>query len=42
MSSSKPPKDSFFVNVVTPYMDELKMHPKESQMVDGKLQTEDV
>ena len=42
MSASKPPKDSFFVNVVTPYMDELKMHPKESQMVDGKLRTEDV
>ena len=42
MSSSRLPKDSFLVNVVNPYMNELKMHPKESLLVDGELQTEDV
>jgi len=42
MSSSGTPGDSFFENVVNPYMNELKMHPKESLLVDGELQTEDV
>ena len=38
MSSSGPPKDSFFTNVVNPYMNELKMHPKELVLKDGKVQ----
>ena len=42
MSSSEPPKDNFFTNVVNPYMNVLKMHPKESLLKDGKVQTEDV
>ncbi|KAK1650089.1 hypothetical protein QYE76_067894 [Lolium multiflorum] len=42
MSSSGTPKDSFFENVVNPYMNELKMHPKELLLVDGELQIEDV
>ena len=42
MSSSRPPKDSFFANVVNPYMNELKMHPKELLLKDGKVQVEDV
>ena len=41
MSSSGPPKDSFFANVVNPYMNELKMHPKELVLKDGKVQAED-
>ncbi|KAK1681224.1 hypothetical protein QYE76_042072 [Lolium multiflorum] len=35
-------KDSFFEDVVNPYMNELKMHPKELQLVDGELQIKDV
>ena len=42
MSSSRPPKDSFFVNIVNPYMNELKMHPKELLLKDRKVQLEDV
>ncbi|KAK1643043.1 hypothetical protein QYE76_060848 [Lolium multiflorum] len=42
MSSSGTPKDSFLENVVNPYMNELKMHPKELLLVDGQLQIEDV
>ncbi|KAK1616315.1 hypothetical protein QYE76_021832 [Lolium multiflorum] len=42
MSSSEPPKDNFFENVVNPYISELKMHPKELLLVDGELQIEDV
>ena len=42
MSSSGPPKDSLFANVVNPYMNELKMHPKELLLKDGKVQVEDV
>ncbi|KAK1662983.1 hypothetical protein QYE76_051142 [Lolium multiflorum] len=38
MSSSEPPKDNFFENVVNPYISELKMHPKELLLVDGELQ----
>ncbi|KAK1632685.1 hypothetical protein QYE76_007000 [Lolium multiflorum] len=34
-------KDSFFEDVVNPYMNELKMHPKEL-LVDGELQIKDV
>ncbi|KAK1619565.1 hypothetical protein QYE76_025082 [Lolium multiflorum] len=42
MSSSGTRKDSFFEDVVNPYMNELKMHPKELQLVDGELQIKDV
>ena len=42
MSSSGPPKDSFFANVVNLYMNELKMHPKELVLKDGKVKAEDV
>ena len=42
MSSSGPPKDSFFANIMNPYMNELKMHPKELVLKDGKVQAEDV
>ena len=42
MSTSGTPKDSFFEDVVNPYMNELKMHPKELLLVDGELKIEDV
>ncbi|KAK1612955.1 hypothetical protein QYE76_036628 [Lolium multiflorum] len=42
MSSSGTPKDSFFEDVVNPYVNELKMHPKEFLLVDGELQIKDV
>ncbi|XP_051189958.1 uncharacterized protein [Lolium perenne] len=42
MSSSGSPKDNSFVNMVNPYMNELKMHPKELLLKDGKVQVEDV
>ena len=42
MSSSKPSKDGFFENVVSPYINELKMHPKEFLLKDGEVQQEDV
>lgn len=42
MSSSGSPKDNSLVNVVNLYMDELKMHPKELLLKDGKVQVEDV
>ncbi|KAK1677316.1 hypothetical protein QYE76_038164 [Lolium multiflorum] len=32
-------KDSFFEDVVNPYMNKLKMHPKELQLVDGELRS---
>ncbi|KAK1697384.1 hypothetical protein QYE76_014081 [Lolium multiflorum] len=35
-------RDSFFEDVVNPYMNELKMHPKELLLVDGELQIKDV
>ncbi|KAK1618106.1 hypothetical protein QYE76_023623 [Lolium multiflorum] len=35
-------EDSFFEDVVNPYMNELKMHPKELRLVDGELQIKDV
>ena len=38
MSSSGPPKDNFVANIVNPYMNELKMHPKELVLKDGKVQ----
>ncbi|KAK1698506.1 hypothetical protein QYE76_015203 [Lolium multiflorum] len=42
MSSSGTQKDSFFEDVVNPYMNKLKMHPKELLLVDGELQIKDV
>ena len=42
MASSGPSKDSFFANIVNPYMNELKMHSKELVLKDGKVQVEDV
>ncbi|KAK1613621.1 hypothetical protein QYE76_019138 [Lolium multiflorum] len=42
MSSSGTQKDNFFEDVVNPYMNELKMHPKELLLVDGGLQIKDV
>ena len=42
MSSSEPSKDSFFANIVNPYMNELKMHPKELVLKDGKVQVEHI
>ena len=42
MSSSKPSKDGFFENVASPYINELKMHPKELLLKDGEVQQEDV
>ena len=42
MSSFGSPNDNSFVNVVNPYMDELKKHPKELLLKDGKVQVEDV
>ena len=42
MSSSEPSKDSFFANVVNPYLNELKMHPKELLLKEGKVQVQDV
>ncbi|KAK1696939.1 hypothetical protein QYE76_013636 [Lolium multiflorum] len=42
MSSSRTQKDSFIKDVVNPYMNELKMHPKELLLVDGELQIKDV
>ncbi|XP_051211378.1 uncharacterized protein [Lolium perenne] len=41
MSSCGSPKDNSFVNFVNPYMNELKMHPKELLLKDGKVQVED-
>ena len=42
MSSSEPSKDSFFAKVINPYLNELKMHPKELLLKEGKVQVEDV
>ena len=42
MSSSGAPKDTFFKNVVNPYINELKQHPQEMRLVDGVLVREDV
>lgn len=42
MSLPGSPEDSFFRNVVNPYINELKTHPKELSLKDGELQIEDV
>jgi hypothetical protein len=42
MYSSGSPKDNSSVNIDNPYMNKLKMHPKELSLKDGKVQVEDV
>jgi hypothetical protein len=37
MSSSGSSKDNSFMNIDNPYMNELKMHPKELMLKDGKV-----
>ena len=36
------PKDKFFVNVVNPYLAEVKMHPQTLQLKDGVLHKQDL
>jgi hypothetical protein len=42
MSSSRSSKENSLVDIINPYMMELKMHPKELLLKDGKVQIEDV
>jgi hypothetical protein len=42
MSSSGSPKGNSFVNIINPYIDELRMHPKELLLKDGKVQVGEV
>ncbi|KAK1678451.1 hypothetical protein QYE76_039299 [Lolium multiflorum] len=42
MSSSRTPKDNSCKDVGNLYMEELRMHPKELMLVEGKLQIKDV
>jgi hypothetical protein len=42
MSSSGSSKEDSLADVINPYMRELKMHPKELSLKDGKVQIEDV
>jgi hypothetical protein len=42
MSSSRSSKENSLVDIINPYMNELKMHPKELFLKDGELQIEDV
>jgi hypothetical protein len=35
-------KENSLADIINPYMRELKMHPKELSLKDGKLQIEDV
>jgi hypothetical protein len=42
MSSSGSSKENPLVDIINPYMRELKMHPKELSLKDGELQIEDV
>jgi hypothetical protein len=42
MSSSGSSEENYFADIINPYMRELKMHPKELSLKDGKLQIEDV
>jgi hypothetical protein len=42
MSSSGSFEENSLANIINPYMRELKMHPKELSLKDGKLQIEDV
>ena len=40
--STKLPKDNFFVNVVNPYLAEVKMHPQTLQLKDDVLHKQDL
>jgi hypothetical protein len=42
MSLSGSSEENSLANIINPYMRELKMHPKELSLKDGKLQIEDV
>jgi hypothetical protein len=42
MDSASDDKENSLADIINPYMRELKMHPKELSLKDGKLQTEDV
>jgi hypothetical protein len=42
MSSSGPSEENSLVDIINPYMRELKMHPKELLLKDGELQIKDV
>jgi hypothetical protein len=42
MSSSGSSEENSLTDIVNPYMRELKMHPKELSLKDGKVQIEDV
>jgi hypothetical protein len=42
MSLSGSSEENSLVDIINPYMRELKMHPKELSLKDGKLQIEDV
>jgi hypothetical protein len=42
MSSSGSTEKNSLADIINPYMRELKMHPKELSLKDGKLQIEDV
>jgi hypothetical protein len=42
MSSSGSSKENSLADIINSYMRELKMHPKELSLKDGKVQIEDV
>jgi hypothetical protein len=42
MDSASDDKENSLADIINLYMRELKMHPKELSLKDGKLQTEDV
>jgi hypothetical protein len=42
MSSSDSSEENSLADIINPYMRELKMHPKELSLKDGKVQIEDV
>ncbi|KAE8777449.1 hypothetical protein D1007_49759 [Hordeum vulgare] len=42
MASPKSPKDKFLVNVINPYLAEVKRHPQTLWVEDGVLQKEDL
>jgi hypothetical protein len=42
MSSSGSFEENSLADIINPYVRELKMHPKELSLKDGKLQIEDV
>jgi hypothetical protein len=42
MSSSGSSEENSLADIINPHMRELKMHPKEVSLKDGKVQIEDV